>query len=195
MTRRGPGRPFPKGHIPANKKEPITLVCTICGANFTVIPSRRGTAKCCSAHCARIFASRSRPPEVRRKNAEAMVARKKQNAIYRFVNKSTGYVLVPGETGDWVYEHRLVMEQHLGRKLASHEVVHHIDGNPGNNALENLIVLTRSTHIVNHALQRKRWARGFDSCFYCGRSDRPHNAHGLCQTCYKRWEAKRRGHW
>jgi len=35
-------------------------------------------------------------------------------------------------------EHRYVMEQVLGRKLASREIVHHRDGNPQNNSPDNL---------------------------------------------------------
>jgi hypothetical protein len=35
-------------------------------------------------------------------------------------------------------EHRLVMERVLGRYLLATEVVHHLDGNRGNNAPENL---------------------------------------------------------
>lgn len=38
----------------------------------------------------------------------------------------------------YVREHRLVMEQTLGRFLTRLEVVHHLDGNRGNNAPENL---------------------------------------------------------
>ena len=38
----------------------------------------------------------------------------------------------------YVWEHRLVMEKLLGRFLTAGEVVHHMDGNPSNNAPENL---------------------------------------------------------
>lgn len=45
-----------------------------------------------------------------------------------------------GITGrkETVFEHRFVMEQHLGRKLLREETVHHVDGDRGNNALSNL---------------------------------------------------------
>jgi hypothetical protein len=55
-----------------------------------------------------------------------------------------------------VYEHRLVMEKHLGRYLKPEEVVHHIDGNPGNNVLDNLMLFPNDgEHSAHHrALER-----------------------------------------
>jgi hypothetical protein len=47
------------------------------------------------------------------------------------------FVSMSNVTG-YVPEHRLVMARHLNRPLTKRETVHHIDGNPANNAIENL---------------------------------------------------------
>lgn len=65
-----------------------------------------------------------------------------------------------------VYEHRHIMELHLGRKLSSTELVHHRDQNKLNNAIENLEITDRSEHVKKHT-------RGFRSethkqCTKCG---------------------------
>lgn len=43
-------------------------------------------------------------------------------------------------------EHRLIMEEHLGRKLSADEVVHHINGDKKDNRIDNLQVMTWSEH-------------------------------------------------
>jgi hypothetical protein len=48
------------------------------------------------------------------------------------------------------YEHRLLAEKTLNRRMAPGEVVHHINGRRGDNRLENLCVLTEGAHDAYH---------------------------------------------
>lgn len=48
----------------------------------------------------------------------------------------------------WVAEHRLIIEQKLGRRLTRGENVHHIDGDTENNKPNNLILLTPQEHRI-----------------------------------------------
>lgn len=52
--------------------------------------------------------------------------------------------------GSTIDEHRLVMQNHLGRKLRRNEVVHHKDGNKRNNCLSNLEIMSLSDHSKMH---------------------------------------------
>jgi hypothetical protein len=72
----------------------------------------------------------------------------------RFYNTG-GYVLVyapthPHANRSYVFEHRLVMEAHLGRTLLLTEVVHHINGVHDDNRIENLMLFPSRAEHNNH---------------------------------------------
>jgi len=55
-----------------------------------------------------------------------------------------------------IQEHVMVMENHIGRRLQSDEVVHHKNGNRQDNRLPNLQLMTRSEHSLMHGPTPRR---------------------------------------
>lgn len=70
--------------------------------------------------------------------------------IYKHEYYSIDGYLVVGKMQDRMFAHRKVMEEHLGRKLSSNEIVHHIDGDKSNNDISNLMVVSRAEHLNIH---------------------------------------------
>lgn len=52
--------------------------------------------------------------------------------------------------GKHVLEHRMIIEDFLGRKLVLGEVVHHVNHDRSDNRIENLMLMNRGEHIGLH---------------------------------------------
>lgn len=128
----------------------INRKCLICGKGFQVISYivKIGKGKFCSRKCADIN--------------HKITFRGNKNPAWvggRYINR--GYVCVyePNHPyavmGKYVTEHRLVMEEYLGRYLEPEEVVHHKNGNKEDNRIENLELFnSNSEHI------KEEWRTG-----------------------------------
>lgn len=80
---------------------------------------------------------------------------------HRKIDKNIGYVRIycpshpKANTRGYVYEHRLVMENYLGRQLLQDEHVHHKNRLRWDNRLENLEVLKNTEHSQLHAKENR----------------------------------------
>lgn len=72
------------------------------------------------------------------------------------------------ETQQVVSYPRIVMENFLGRKLSPEEEVHHKDGDPLNNNIDNLQVMTKSEHLKIHAEENRKYFDKMIVCPWCG---------------------------
>lgn len=68
----------------------------------------------------------------------------------------------------YVLMHRAIMENYLGRILEDNEVVHHKDHNKKNNSIDNLELLTITTHNELHSKERGRKILKL-KCPWCGK--------------------------
>jgi hypothetical protein len=89
-------------------------------------------------------------------------------------------------TNGRVWYHRHVASIKLGRWLHSHEVVHHVDGDRANNDPDNLVVITRSKHAVDHAVAAGLKTMTLKECELCGKKFKTIHARFCSTVCEKK---------
>jgi hypothetical protein len=84
--------------------------------------------------------------------------------------------------GKHKYVHRVVMEEHIGRKLTRQETVHHLNEDKCDNRIENLLIMSNKDHVLFHTLFKGNIC-SFEGC------GKPTKAFGLCRLHYRRQRA------
>ena len=127
------------------------VICPICGKSFM----RKSKEQVyCSIEC-----SAKHLREIPKKHKEKPIwdgIERKNMWKYSQVVDNHGYLyaMCPQHPkalkNGYIYLHRLIVENHLGRLLKDDEVIHHKDLNKKNNSIDNLMVLTSSKHSKLH---------------------------------------------
>lgn len=140
-------------HNTHQKRSRITLTCTVCNQDFSL-----GKANAAERSSGALGVTCSRKCDTLRRTTNTVG---REHNGRPAVRDHAGYIRVwePDHPNafrnGWVLEHRLVMEQVLGRLLATGEHVHHINGQKWDNRPENLAVLGHSEHSVITQAERK----------------------------------------
>ena len=148
------------------------LKCVVCGKVFykKISPCqiKRGRGKVCSTKCKSIWSSMqnkrgewreckrcgkkfwSRPSEDRR-GVKMYCSWKCYRPVERGKSISyDGYYVLNGKK-----VHRIIMEEHIGRKLKTKEIVHHLNDDKLDNRIENLRIVSRKEHNKIHFTKNK----------------------------------------
>ena len=118
----------------------IQRICKLCDKKFEIYPSR-AKEKDRGFYCSRECFSK----------AQSNKFTLEGNPNWKGgIKRHQGYILIRVKKNQYLFEHRIIAEKTLGRKLLRNEVVHHINGIKDDNRPENLIVMGKGDHAKHH---------------------------------------------
>lgn len=136
------------------KRKHVKIKCKFCENECESTPS--GTKEFCNKTCFNAYRSKTYRGE---RAFHWKGGRIDNDGYIAVIVKDHPYGLKKTNT-QYILEHRLVVEKHLGRYLLPTEHVHHVNGNKKDNRIENLILLTNSDHLKLHYRDRKVDSKG-----------------------------------
>ena len=141
----------------SNGRKKIKVICEMCGIELLRHVCKVEKAKhifcfLCSKEYNRQRMSKWNKVNNKLAWKKALALKGDMHPNYKGLSKRPdGYVRILTGVNKRELYHRYVMENYLGRKLSNKEIVHHKDGNPGNNNIDNLIVTDRQEHMLLHS--------------------------------------------
>lgn len=138
------------------------VVCKICGRSFYKSPSKIIESNLCSRECRNIWMGQRNVEIINVVGHSKGHKAPHLTILNRLRNPLSSISAKTYEAKDInSKKYRSIVEIHIGRKLNSNQVVHHVNGIKTDNRFENLRIMSNSEH---HKLHMEIACKKFKSC-------------------------------